>query len=237
MKKLILTLSIIIAVALGFMATPLFNIQLVNVYGNNIVSDAYIRSHVAQGNIFVHSSRDTREGLEVNPYIYRVTTRRNFTRRHVNVYVIEREQVAYIHFNNAHYLYIDREGRVLEVNTSRQSDLPVVVGLSFSAFTLGELLEIDNTSAFNTISHLAGLFLTYDIDTDMITIDVSQPNNTRLNYGSIIVNLGSDSSHSGMDEKLRTVLAILPSVSHFKNIGGTLNVSYLNGQWFFALPL
>ena len=232
MMKFVLSFFAIVG-ALGLLASPLFHIQRVEATGYQVVSPQVIQHAVADGNIFTFSGRATRQALLENPYIYRVVTSRQFLRRTVTVDVVERPKVAYVHFNDTHYFYIDREGRILEVSTQRQSPLPVVKGLAFSPFVVGEILAIDNPHAFDTIAYLAGLFLTYDLDPDTLTLNVSDPQNLVVNYGNILIYLGPNQH---LDAKLRTALSILPSIAHFKPIGGTLHVSHLDEPWFFSLP-
>ena len=49
------------------------------------------------------------------------------------------------------YLYIDEEGRVLEVAGSCRDALPLVKGLKFDSFTEGEILPVQNTDALAVI--------------------------------------------------------------------------------------
>lgn len=233
MKKFLISLVLILVVLISLMSTPLFNIQGINVYGNTSVSDNQVRGYIPFGNIFTFSARSAREQLLQNPYVYRMTSSRNFLTREININIIEREKIGYVHFSENHYLAIDREGRVLEVLEQRSSTLPEITGLNFPPFRLGELLEVEAPHIFNTISYLTSLFITYQTPSD-IAIDISAGQQIMLNYGLISINLGTNDE---LDEKIRTMLSILPSIENFKNIGGTLDISNLEGQWFFSLPL
>ena len=53
------------------------------------------------------------------------------------------------------YLYIDEEGRVLEVAGSCRDALPLVKGLKFDSFTEGEILPVQNTDALVVILEMS----------------------------------------------------------------------------------
>ena len=216
------------------LASPLFNISAIHVSGNTRISDAAVYDQIPAGNIFGFSGRKAKNQLLQNPFIYHATFSRNFFTRTLSVTITERQQVAYVLFSENHYLMIDQDGRVLAVTEERTQNLPVITGLTFAPFTLGEYLDIENAYSFATISQLASLFLTYEIDPEIMSINISDNQNLILNFDLITVSLG-DATH--LDEKFRTALSILPSIDNFRNIGGTLDLSRLDGQWFFSLPL
>ena len=55
----------------------------------------------------------------------------------------ERKVRAYVPYMGS-YLYIDEFGRVLEINSQMSSALPVVTGLKFDTFMLGEKINAEN---------------------------------------------------------------------------------------------
>ena len=233
MRKIVILLSILtIALVIGI--SPIGDVTRINVHNAYILSDNEIRAMVAEesGNIFAFNSRSARASIAQSPYVYRATIEKNFFRREVDIFIIERVTVAYVRFMDAQYLHIDKDGRVLTVSVGVDSNLPIVSNINLTKFVVGDILHTEEEINFLKIAELASLFITYEIDQNDIEIDISDPNNLRLNYGNIIVSLGN---YNNLDYKIRIALSALPEVTSFRDLGGHLNISDINGQWVFSI--
>jgi hypothetical protein len=125
------------------------------------------------------------------------------------------------------YLYLDENGRVLEVSTSLADRLPVVIGLKFSGFNVGEKLSVENTSAFDTMATLAQLFNKYELEADIIRVDVSKESDIHIFVRSLDVVFGDISD---ADKKLRTLVTIIDKMPEEGNVAGFLLLNNINGN-------
>jgi len=230
MRKILILLLTVLGV-IGFLASPIMNVRYVNVYGNDVLSTSTILNTIPEPNhIISYSSRRAEESL-INslPHVYRARISRNLFSRELTIEIVERKVIAYVLFSEEQYLHIDIEGRVLATSTYTSPNLPIVSGLYFTSFGLDEHLEICDESLY-VLAKFATYLTAYNVTG--VRVDAEDINNLRLYYGNIVVNLGNQTD---LDTKIRAFIAALPYVSQFRNIGGTLHIDDINGQWRFEL--
>lgn len=216
-----------------FLSSPLFNIRIININNNDVVTETQIINMIGDtNNMLAFSKRNAKNAIYKNPYIESVSISKDYINREINIEIVERVTIGYIQFNQDTFLFIDQEGRVLEVNSYFTRPLPIVVGLDFSEFTLGEILEIENEDAFYIVSTLAYLFDIYDIEQDIVRVDVTDAQNIHFYYGQIAINIGTVDD---IDKKVRIVNSILPELIHWKDIGGNLDVTNIDNDWVFQI--
>ena len=232
MKK-ILILVLVVLTLVGILASPIFNISHIEITNIDELSYQQVLMMIDEpANIFAFNRRRASDAIILNPYVYHVAISKNYISREINIHITERSTIGYVRFSEGQYLRVDNTGLVLSVVNYRQLPRPVVAGLDFTTFRVGEPLEVAAYGVFNTIATMAGLFLTYDIDDYALQIDITDPANLRLNYGNIIISLGQPRD---LEEKLRILIPILPEIAPFRNIGGHLNISDINSQWIFSI--
>ena len=230
MKKFLILLLTVLGIIV-FLASPIMNVRYVHIYGNNAVSTSTILNTIQEpSHIISYSSRRAEEIL-VNslPHIYRANVNRNLFSRELIIEIVEKKVIAYVLFSEEQYLHIDIEGTVLATSTYTSPNLPIITGLNFTNFGLDERLDISDESLY-VLAQFATFFTAYDVTG--VTVNTEDINNLRLYYGNILVNLGNNID---LDTKIRAFIAAIPSVSHFRNIGGTLHIDDINGQWRFEL--
>lgn len=121
-------IGIIIGGIIYAMLSPIFNIKNINVNGNTkIASDTIISLSglSIDQNIFKFWTSDIIENIKTNAYINKVQVERKFPDT-INIYVTERQSTFNLKIGNA-YAYINNQGYILEINSSKQ-DLPIIVG-------------------------------------------------------------------------------------------------------------
>ena len=69
------------------------------------------------------------------------------------------------------YVYFDRDGTVLQSLGEKKEGVPVVTGISFGKFTVGEVFQVKDESLFSTIMNLSQLITHYDIPVDRIHVE------------------------------------------------------------------
>ncbi len=79
---------------------------------------------------------------------------------------------------------------VLDTRPETIGSLPVITGLRFSGYSIGEVLPVENEDAFDSMVHLSELIAKYGI-TDISMADVSDSRDIHLFIGGVEVLIGS----------------------------------------------
>ncbi len=197
MKKLTLKIFIgvcvISLIIMGIMLCPYFYIKNINVTGNGIVSrDDILKilelSESGKTNLYAFNSFSGEEKLLKNPYIKSVDFTRKFPDT-LEVSIIERKPCGYIPYTNT-FLFMDDEGRILDAKSSYTTPLPVVYGLDFSTFTLGEKLSVEQPEKLNIVVELSKLMKKYEIIENVVRVNVSKFDDIHLYVNKVDVVLG-----------------------------------------------
>lgn len=229
MKKFNIALFCAVGVAAlaMVMSLPVFNIKDINVTGlGRLTKDEVLKSAslAANSNFFLFSSLKAKKELTKNPYIESVEIVKVFPNL-VSLHVNERKVCGYVQ-DTGNFIYIDKDGRVLDVKESFTERLPVIVGLKYLSYSKGEILKVESTSAFNTVVLLANLFGAYELEQDIIRVDIKNEDDIRMFIYNIEVKMGNVSE---ANDKIRYLKAILEQLTdEEKQRGGTLdlNTSY-----------
>ncbi|KAI4453455.1 cytosol non-specific dipeptidase [Holotrichia oblita] len=171
--------------------------------------------------ILKFNSRKARKDLTKNPYIASVEIIKVFPNT-VAIHINERKVYGYVQ-DTGNFIYIDNEGRVLDVKENFTQPLPVIVGLKYMSYSKGEILKVDNSSAFNTVVLLANLFSTYELEQDIIRVDIKKEDDIRLYIQNIEVKMGSASDANDKVRYLKAILELIPDED--KQRGGTLDLN------------
>ncbi len=211
MKKstyVILTILVFVVMTIIFlMVFPYLNIKEVQVNGTESLSEDTVKEYVLSDNfqnLFAYNTLKGKKKLMENNYVKDVSFEKIFPSTLV-VNVTEYKVRGYIAYLGK-YLYIDDEGRVLDVQASFTKQLPVVEGLKFSDFTLGQVLQVDNPAAFQSVVELSKLFSKYELLADIIRVDVSDTSEIHLYVGNVDVIFGDLNNSS---QKLLTLNEII----------------------------
>ena len=121
---------------------------------------------------------------------------------------------SFIEYLDSTFLYIDENGRVLEVRSYMSEELPVITGLRFSRLHLGEILEVDNPEAFAAVVTYAQLLNRHGLVDIVTQLDVSNPINTRLRIFNIEVYLGDIQNANEKILTLKAIVDVWPSVQY-----------------------
>jgi len=131
------------------------------------------------------------------------------------------------------YLFLDEHGRVLEVRSTMTQPLPVIVGLNFTHFTLGEVLDVPDRTAFNIMTHYAQLVYRYDLVSRVTYINVSDTANTRILVGYVEFNVGCIQD---AEAKVRVMAGMLTEISEgARGFADLRDISGDRGEFFFTI--
>ena len=176
---------LLIGIVLVSLFSPFFDVQTIVVEGNHkIMPETLVNiSTVAKGtNIFrINKQRAERNILNM-PYVESVEIIRKFPNT-VVIQIEERKPVGYIPFMGSK-ICIDQKGNVLEVISSdiesEQLPLPIITGLKFNEFKLGEPLKIDDIDKFNVILSCVKEIMNHDLLGKISEINIYDINNIKM---------------------------------------------------------
>lgn len=181
-----------LALWLTFFTLPVFNIKSIEISGNENLSKEQIESMLntkVGNNIFAFNKTKALKNIKSNNYVEEVSIHRKLPST-ITVNIKEYKLRAYVPYMGS-YLYINDYGRILDTQKTFKKQLPVVEGLKFNQFTLGEVLQVDNPSAFDTVVQLSKLFEKDQLLNTIVQVDVSDENDIHFYVGKIDVEFGS----------------------------------------------
>ena len=192
-KKLSLKFIMILLVAClggaGIIFSPIFSVKTIEItemeqYSNDDICD--IIGLRTGANIFLYDKKKAVEVLNENNYIEtaEITVQLPST---IYINIEERKVRGYVPYAGS-YLYIDEYGRVLD---ETKKTLPVVYGLKFDQFRLGELLDAKNKESFDVVVLISQMITKYELLNNIMEINVNDPENITANINQIEIRFGS----------------------------------------------
>lgn len=171
---------------------PIWYVNTIHISGNNHYTQEEIMSkaEIAYGmHILQLNKRKSIEKLNTLPYIEAIEV--NITLpSNIEIKIVEREAIGYVPFSGT-YLCIDKKGRVIDQKEPEQAyGLPIVEGLKFNQFTLGEALEAENEEGIVVVIELTALMGKYNLLDKKIKIDVADPSEIHLYIDKLNVIIG-----------------------------------------------
>lgn len=229
--KYVVLLFIICIFTAFFLSSSFFQIKFIAVNGaNSVTREEIIKlSSIYYGeNIFRINKKNSMKSIFQNPYVKMIKIKRGIPNR-VVIDIIEREIMAYVPYVGS-YLNIDEEGMILEINPAiNRPDLPVVKGLKFETFKVGECLSIENKDQFSTITMLIKEIKNTGMINLISEIDVSDLTNIRLKIKEgIKANLGGADN---MNYKINFAKSIVEDVKK-QGLKGTIEMSHKGNPVF-----
>lgn len=229
--KIFIGLVVVALIAIIIMVCPFFNIKQKIIVGNNVVTNDTILKTIEVTdqtvNLYAFNSLKAESNLLKNPYIQSVDFSRHFPDT-LEIDITERKVCGYVPYMG-NYLYIDNNGRVLDIQSSYTQPLPVVIGLDFTEFTLGEILKVNNNDAFEIVVELAKLISKYELLNDIIKVDVSKTSDIHIYVNKIDVLFGNFTDYNW---KMSALNEILKNLS--PDDKGILDISSSNSNPIFT---
>ena len=219
----------LVLAVLVFLVSPVFHIQNVAVQGNSRVDRLDIEERLglnATSNILLLNTNAARRRIMGNLYIGDVA----FTRElpgHLVVTVFERRPSAYVEHMGS-FLVLDDFGRVLEVQSYKREILPLLEGLQFSRWNLGEVLDVVNAVDFSNVVLYTQLLVNYGLIHDISHINVADPSNIRILVNYLEFHVGGIAD---ADEKVRTIVAMLDNLPDAGRTRGYVNLRDIRPQF------
>lgn len=212
---------LIMAIMITLFMMPFFNIKTIRVTGNESLTQEQIKGYLSfkEGdNVFLFNKSNCKKIILDNHYVKSVDINRILPST-VEITISEYKLRGYVPYSGS-YLFIDGEGRVLDVQKEITKSLPVVEGLKFNNVTVGEILQVDNPSTFETMVHLSKLFEKYELLSDVIRVDMTDVTNIHLYTGNVDIKFGS------FDDANRKLLMLIEVLKTFDtSVPGTINLT------------
>ena len=232
--KIILTLCVVAFAATLFLFSPFFYVREINVSGNSIVSREEILERVGADfttNLMFFNFSAARKRVVENLYIADIIFTRDLPGR-LYIEVRERRVAAFVEHTPGSFLYIDEHGRVLEIRPMINQPLPIVTGLNFTRFALGEVLEVPDRTAFSIVTRYAQLIYRHGLAGRVTNIDVSDTANTRIFIGDVEFIVGG--IHDA-DAKVRDIVGLLPEFEEAGLTRGYVDIRVIRDVYFFVI--
>ena len=227
-QKYVIAVVLIVLAGAAFLFSPYFAVHNIRAENASKYTTTELCDKIglqAGDNAILFNRRKAEDILRQDPYIRdaRLILELPDT---IVISLQERKVRAYIPYMGS-YLYIDEEGRVLDVQSSYVNGLPLIKGLVFSGFHKGEILEVEEPKALNTILQISQMIEKYDLSDFAVTIDVSDLNEITASVNQIQVQLGN---MENMDQKIRNMAQIVQTIP--ENDRGTLDLHDLSDMRF-----
>lgn len=209
-RRLFFGLLLLLLLAAGILLSPVFALKEVQVEGTEKYTASALCETVGLSmgdNIFAFSRSKAEKALEQDPYI--ADAKVSLKLPHTVVITIQERKVrGYVPYMGS-YLYIDAEGRVLDVQDSCYEALPLVKGLSFDSFVKGEVIPVKNPEALDVVLQMAQMMEKYELLDLVVEIDVSDAKDIYAYVNQVQIHLGDIQNG---DTKVRYMAAIMQTI-------------------------
>ena len=180
--KCVALIIIIIGVIILALFSPLFNIKEIKVEGNEKVSQNEIISLSKielQENMFKINKQKVKEQVKENAYINTIKVIRNIPST-IILQVEERKEAYLIEYAES-YIYIDKQGYILEVGAEKK-ELPILQGLSTDSnnYIEGKRLEKEDLEKLEIAYKITEIAQNNGIDDLVTRIDLENIKNVKI---------------------------------------------------------
>ncbi len=122
------------------------------------------------------------------------------------------------------YVYFDKDGIVLQSLPEYKEGVPIVTGIKFGDFVIGEKFAVKDSSVFDAVMNVSLLINHYGIHIERIHVN---DGSITLYAGKVIVDLGKRKMY---DDQMAALSDVLDKTEK-KNLSGTINMkNYKSGD-------
>ena len=226
MSKLLNKKLIIIGVAIILITAVIcvFKVDTVNISGNEICTKEEIKEHYTKGplgnNALVIYLKDKLGAYKNIPFIRDVDISVD-SRNTITIQVYEKSLVACFYYMGE-YVYFDKDGMILETTKEKAESLPCIEGISFTGFTLNEIIKLENEKQIDKVLDISELINHYKVKADRVVF--SNKNEVTLYCGDIKVFLGNRDLY---DQQIASVSDVIRKAMK-NNLSGTIDLKDYN---------
>lgn len=230
-RKWILVLSVTVILAiLVITLISVFSIKKITIKGNEHYSEEQIKELVfsnqyCYNSLYLYWKYNYKKDYSI-PFVDTIEVNM-VSGNEVEINVYEKSLVGCIEYLGS-YMYIDKDGIVVESATNAMEGVPFITGLNFDHMVLYKKLEVEEKGVFNTIVSVTQLLSKYEIKPDKIYFNSSYE--MTLYFGNARVYLGKDNE---TEEKIVRLRGILPDLEGLSGVlhmetyqEGTTNITF-----------
>lgn len=218
---LILILCFIIII----MKTPLFEVKLLEIEGNELVSDEEIArfSGLDTGNsIFARTASSAKKEILSLPYISEVSVKKSYPSK-VKITVSELG-ASYVLKLDARNILTDKNGKsIKEAEEEEISAFPLVIGLSDGGFKIGSMTEALTDDETQTFYRMIKCMEDYDFK-GVTEIDLTDEYNISFKLNGVLkIRVGSLGSEDELSYKMAYIKEVLQKLP--ENVSGVIDAT------------
>ena len=192
-KKIIFTIFTISIVGIIVLLLPVWNVNEVEIMHTNYYTEEEIlyAAGIDKGmHILSVPKKKAVESILKLPYIKSAELTFAFPGK-INITIKENAPIGYVPFNGT-YLCLDASGQVLGQIERIKIELPIIEGLKFQKFNLGERLPIQNDDNFIAVTDMINILRKYDFLEKVNIIDISNMEEIHLYVDKLDVIIGNN---------------------------------------------
>lgn len=208
MRFLFVIISICSMIGILLFSTPILRIKAINIEGSEYYTDEQIMAKagisIGMHMMQLNQKRSIKQ-VSALPYVDLVEIDILFPNT-LQLAITQRKPIGYVPFSGT-YLSIDKTGQVIDQTQSQEvHNLPIIEGLKFDKFVLGEKLEVENEDIVIGIIEMTTLMEKYKLLDRGVRIDVGNPDTIHLYINSLDVIIGEINN---LDKKIQWLCEIL----------------------------
>ena len=210
-KRFIITL-LTLAVVIGILFTPIFNLKHIELNGVFAVSELEINDIAALTpgtNIFKFNINKIAENIEKIPYVDDAEVIRKYPNK-IIINITEKEPVGYIEWNKS-YIIIDGLGFCLEVTNEKPLWLTHLKGIKAVTAEPGKKISVENITLLSELLELLSAMYKNEIDFKIASVYKEKDNYFITTSDIITVKLGTAEQIDSKTAMLKEVLKQIPA--------------------------
>ncbi len=192
MKKWIYGVGIFSLLGISLLFLPIWYITDINVVGNHYYNVSEILK-VAELEKGMHplsiNKKAATKAIATLPFIEKAQVSYKFPNK-ITIEVEEQRPIGYVTFHDS-YLCLNGDGKVLEQSKEKRLKLPVLEGLSFEYFTIGDILGQNNEEKIQIMNEMIRVLDKYNFTEKIDSIDLSNLEQIHLYVNKLDVIIGN----------------------------------------------
>ncbi len=212
----------------------IFHLDTVRVEGTEYYTDEEIRKAVftrdLSDNEIMFFLYEKIFGINTLPFVEEIEAEYH-NPRSITLHVYDKNISGCINYLGQ-YVYFDKDGIVLQTIPEQIEGIPVVTGINFGNFTVGQPFQVSDDSVFESIMNVSQQISHYSIPVDEIKVSNGA---IRLTIASLTVELGKQQRY---DDALADLAGVIEKAQEEKiRLAGTINMeNYQAGSRIVMQP-
>lgn len=227
-------IGIVSIAAAVFLCYFIFHLDTVKVDGTEYYTDEEIRNAVFvrdfSDNEIMFFIYDKLFGINTLPFVEEIEAEYH-NPRSMTLHVYDKKISGCINYLGQ-YVYFDKDGIVLQTIPELIEGIPVVTGINFGNFTVGQPFQVADDSVFDSIMNVSQQISHYSIPVDEIKVSDGA---IRLVIASLKVDLGKKKRY---DDAMADLAGVIEKAQEEKiKLTGTINMeNYQSGDRIVVKP-